>query len=146
MDEYVSKPLDPDRLLKAIEKLLDQPRSASSESPLAETETPRTQIPAPVAGSDSPPLEIDAVLERCMGNVETVRMILDEFEQEAVADLAKIRQHVEHGDCDETARVAHALKGAAGILAANALSDIAFSVERMGRSGALTDSSACWID
>ena len=65
--------------------------------------------------------------------------ILDEFERQAVADLAEIKRHVASGDCEETARVAHALKGASGILSAGALSDIAFKLERMGRAGVLAD-------
>jgi HPt (histidine-containing phosphotransfer) domain-containing protein len=42
------------------------------------------------------------------------------------------------GNGQETARVAHALKGASAILSAAKLTDIAFKLERMGRTGAPT--------
>ncbi len=136
MDEYVSKPVDPDRLIKAIQILL-----ARSERP---SPTPRNEQKAELAGEQpknpgdrSPPLAIDALLDRCMGDAATISLILGEFEKQAVADLAEIKRHLEGGDCEATARVAHALKGASGILAADTLSGIAFKIERMGRAGVL---------
>ncbi len=84
-------------------------------------------------------MAVEALLDRCMGDAETVTLILDEFESQAVADLAEIKRHVASGDCEGMARVAHALKGASGILSAGALSDIAFKLERMGRAGVLAE-------
>jgi len=137
MDDYVSKPLDPNRLMKAIEKWLGN--SGPTSPPRAAIESETVTAAPPTGCAESPPLGIDALLDRCMGNVETVRMILDEFEREAVADLAEIKRHVENGDCERMARVAHALKGSSGILSADALAGIAFELERTGRAGALTD-------
>jgi len=79
------------------------------------------------------------LLERCLGNVETVTLILDEFEREAVKDLEEITRFLDIGDCAGLARVAHSLKGSSGILSAEAVAAIALKLERMGRAGVLVE-------
>jgi signal transduction histidine kinase/CheY-like chemotaxis protein/HPt (histidine-containing phosphotransfer) domain-containing protein len=139
MDHYVSKPLDAGRLMEAIQNLLATPnQKLAAPTPLV-IEDIAAMIPSPDAREARPPMETDALLDRCMGNVNTVASILDEFEQQAVANLAEITRHLQKGDCQELARVAHTLKGAAAILTAEALSDVAFKLERMGRVGVLAD-------
>jgi PAS domain S-box-containing protein len=146
MDDYVSKPIDRNRLIEAIESLLAKSGPGSRAEPVADAASAVMPIPSPARPGDAPPpLVIEALLDRCMGNAETVSLILNEFEQQAVANLAELKQHVERGDCEETARVAHALKGASGVLSADALSGIAFNLERMGRAGALVDGEALLV-
>jgi HPt (histidine-containing phosphotransfer) domain-containing protein len=82
---------------------------------------------------------IAALFERCLGNVETVALILDEFEREAAEDLEEITRFLDIGDCAGLARVAHSLKGSSGILSADALAAIALKLERMGRAGVLAE-------
>ncbi len=139
MDDYVSKPLDPDYLIKTIQSQLA--RLGHSPSPLPVNEG--VVVPAtpslPNQSNDRSPFAIEALLDRCMNNAETVVLILDEFEKQVVSDLEEINRNVASSDCEATARVAHALKGALGILSAAALTDIAFKVEKMGRSGVLTN-------
>jgi two-component system sensor histidine kinase/response regulator len=133
MDDYVSKPIDAKRLVDAIQTLLAK---SAETSPVPSA----LAAPAPTTASeDTPPLAIEALLERCMGSIETATSILDEFERQAVADLGEIKRHVLSGDCEATARVAHALKGASGILSADALAGIALKLEKMGRSGVISD-------
>jgi Amt family ammonium transporter len=139
MDDYVSKPIDPSRLIKSIEGLLAKSAEASPTDAAIKTPAVAAAMPTTVAGHATPPLGIEALLERCMGNAQTIALILTEFEQQAVTDLADLKRHVEGGDCEATARVAHALKGAAAILSADALSGTAFKLERMGRAGVFAD-------
>jgi Amt family ammonium transporter len=134
MDEYVSKPIDPNRLIKAIRTLLANSKETSRKQPASEPPATAPAIPY----EEAPPIAIDALLDRCMGDVGTVALIINEFERQAVENVEEIARHMGTGDGKETARVAHALKGASGILSASKLSDIAFKLERMGRSGAPT--------
>jgi signal transduction histidine kinase/CheY-like chemotaxis protein/HPt (histidine-containing phosphotransfer) domain-containing protein len=151
MDDYVSKPIDANRLIDAIQKQLARSNHAPPtpsavsvvEPPARQTAAVATANPSTIKGDPTRPLDIDALLDRCMGNAQTARSILELFESEAVSDLEAIKQHVESGDCEATARVAHTLKGASGILSADALSDIAFKLERMGRAGVLAE--ADWL-
>ncbi len=84
-------------------------------------------------------MAIDALLDRCMGDAATVRLILDEFEPQARGDLAEITRLAKCGDCAQMARVAHALKGASGMVSAEALADVALELERIGKAGVFSD-------
>jgi PAS domain S-box-containing protein len=146
MDDYVSKPIDPDQLIEAIQTLLAKSSAALPKEPVIEAAAITTVTKSTITCDETPPLAIDALLDHCMGNAETISLILNEFEHQAVEDLAAIQSHMESGDCKETARVAHALKGAAAITAANTLSGIAFKMEKMGRAGVLTEKDQLLAD
>ncbi len=139
MDDYISKPLDPNLLVKSIQAQLGKLNHTPNPIPRQGEVAALTKALSPNHAKDSLPFAIEALLDRCMGNAETVTLILDEFEKQAVGDLEEINRNVAASDCEATARVAHALKGASGILSAIALSDVAFKVEKMGRSGVLAD-------
>jgi CheY-like chemotaxis protein len=147
MDDYVSKPLDPESLIKVIQAQLSKvsppaPKNSAMGSPPALTQaaTPSrnpTPVLADAASDHAVPVDIDDFLSRCMGDLETALLLLEEFERQAATDVQEIKRHVDAGDCQATAQVAHALKGAAGILSARALCGVAFKLEQMGRSGRL---------
>jgi len=124
MDAYVSKPVNAARLIKEIEALL-------SKAPLPEQAN--TGDPSPVQ-SDSPPFSVESLLEICMGNLATAQATLEEFERQATADLEKVQSCLAANDYRRTADVAHALKGAAGIIDAVEVRRIATDLEAMGRA------------
>jgi PAS domain S-box-containing protein len=136
MDDYISKPLDPQLMVNAIQLLLAKSPVISRP---AQAAPPAAMVSPTDRESKHAPLSIDALLARCMGDMETVAAVLDEFESQAVADLAALKKHVAAGDFAAMARVAHALKGASGMLSANALAGIALKLEAMGRSGVPAD-------
>jgi PAS domain S-box-containing protein len=137
MDDYLSKPLDPDRLIESVEALLAKADHAWVQPGENEAVPPPTKLPSPSQMDQSAPFAIDALLDRCMGNAEMVSMILSEFEKQAADNLHDINRNLASGDCAAAARVAHALKGASGILAARTLSAIALELEQMGTKGSL---------
>src|SRR5205085_12557557 len=73
-------------------------------------------------------------LDRCMGNIEIANKILDECGEQAAADIPHIEMLVDSGDADRVRQVAHGLKGAAGIISARALQQIASQIEQMARA------------
>jgi two-component system sensor histidine kinase/response regulator len=90
MDDYVSKPIDRKQMIAAIQTLLAKSPIMARPQPLAQAKVgPAASSSAPVnADGLLPPVSIDALLDRCMGDVETVTAILNEFEGQAVADRA----------------------------------------------------------
>jgi len=83
------------------------------------------------------------LLEQCMSNLAIVNQVLEEFQTQAVGDLEQLQKSVGAGDSQQTARVAHALKGAAGILSAEALRQVASELEQLGRACDLAPATAC---
>ena len=86
-------------------------------------------------GPAGPPLPfaVDELSERCMGNAAVATLLLDKFEKQLQGDLREIEQRLAARDAGQIARTAHALKGAAGAVAAPLLRDLAAEVETLAR-------------
>ena len=80
------------------------------------------------------PLAVDELSERCMGNAVVATLLLDKFEKQLHGDIREIEQRLAARDAGQIARTAHALKGAAGAVAAPLLRDLAAEVETLARA------------
>ena len=83
------------------------------------------------------PFALAELSERCMDNAAVAALLLDKFETQLNADIREIEQRLVTGDTGQIARTAHALKGAAGAVAAAALEGLAAEIEIMARSDQL---------
>ena len=70
-------------------------------------------------------------------------MLVAKFRKQAPAEVEKLEQSISAGDAEETMRVAHGLKGAAGYVAAESIRELAARLEEMGRAGNLGDAESC---
>jgi len=96
--------------------------------------------PVTPVGRDSitpPPFVLTELLDRCMGNAAIATLLLDKFEQQLSADVRGIHECLATRDAEQMARTAHALKGAAGALAAATLRDLAAEIETLSRANQL---------
>lgn len=164
MSEYVTKPIERERLFKAIASVLPaQPNavptnvaSVSGSSVPVLPQSPPTpgkapdNAPAvvavmPVAISDKPAkaeppaLEVHVLLERCVGDASFVHKILRKFEKRVPSDVEALRQAVLAGDVRQATTLAHGLKGAAANVSAPGLSHIAGVLEQKARAGEIED-------
>jgi ammonium transporter, Amt family len=143
MDGYVTKPIDAGKLVETIESLLSravpaqpadqQPRPSSSSPALPEAMMP---------GRLPPALDLDLLLERCTRNAGAAQKLLDLFEKELRDDIEGIDRSVLAGDASGVARTLHALKGAAGVMAAHRLFEVASELEVFAREADLEKASA----
>jgi HPt (histidine-containing phosphotransfer) domain-containing protein len=76
------------------------------------------------------------LLKRCMGNTSFVLALLDELEATGRRRIDEVTAAFRQGDLHATGTTAHALKGAAGVLGAGRLKDLATAIERVAASGA----------
>ncbi|GEM_PF-3180748 len=97
----------------------------------------RPVSPAGHEGGTPPPFALTEFLERCMGNVEIATLLLGKFEKQLTTDVVAIQECLAARDTEQIARTAHALKGAAGAVAAATLLDLASEIESLSRSGQL---------
>ncbi len=113
MDEYISKPIQPDQLFDAIRSLV---RSGQSVAPEA-----KTQAEAPGNGqatSRDPSggeLNWAAALERAGGDEGVLREVVRIFLDTSPGQLVEIRLALERRDAPALQRAAHTLKGSVGI-------------------------------
>jgi CheY-like chemotaxis protein len=123
MDDYVSKPIEPQQLFDAIERLAP-PAGVEASAP---EEQPAEEI-----------LDRDAALARVDGDEELLKDLVVLFLDDCPKLLSEIR--VALARCDSTAltRAAHRLKGTVGNFTASAAFEAARRLEMIGRQGDLT--------
>jgi CheY-like chemotaxis protein len=143
MDDYLSKPLDPDKVVGTVEKWLSTSHTAQERK--NKMNEPRTQ-PAevttvePATGGD--PIDYPRLLEQWNGKSKFVEKILQTFNVEAKSDLGAIEQALAQQDAGQLAGCAHRLKGAAATIGAEAMRQEAALLEALGREGRLGDAPA----
>jgi len=156
MDDYVSKPLQVEKLL-AVLRQAGEPTPAEGGAPsLAGKGKPSAPIipPAPPSflgtlrgasasgagglGSEEaalPVFDLDAALERVDDDHELLGEILDLFREQAAAARAEIDEAVGRRDGPALERAAHSIKGAAANVSAEQVREDALHLEEAGRSG-----------
>jgi signal transduction histidine kinase/CheY-like chemotaxis protein/HPt (histidine-containing phosphotransfer) domain-containing protein len=149
MSDYLSKPLNPIKLIETIEACLQQ-----LDVPPAATQHGRTNgchDSTPPDGStlaradpvSKEVLDFDALLARCLGDADLAERLLTKFQQRTPHDLVEIEASIDAGDLKKVASLAHALKGAAANLSAPALREVAARLETAERSTDLDRARAC---
>jgi HPt (histidine-containing phosphotransfer) domain-containing protein len=83
----------------------------------------------------SPPFRVETLLERFRGNKEIAKQVILEFDKQVRADLDSLVLSLQTNNLEAISSVAHALKGAAGILSAQVLHDLSAELVRQARSG-----------
>ena len=79
-----------------------------------------------------------------MGDWDFVQMLLEKFERQTDADLEQLEALVAARDAEQTALLAHRLKGAAASLAAESLAATAARLEAIGRNAAMDEAESCF--
>ena len=134
MDDYISKPVNPQELLEVIEKWLMKGENnlrTFDNVPPPELQTKGVK--------EAVPIDVDEALDRAMGNRELLEMLLNEFVQKAPEKIESIETAIRQGDADSVAKQAHSLKGASASLSAKGISAMALSLEKVGRENRLAD-------
>jgi CheY-like chemotaxis protein/HPt (histidine-containing phosphotransfer) domain-containing protein len=162
MTDYLKKPLNRDELFDALERFLSHIEAQAPADPLPPREigvtaAPSSANPLPLGegrvrvaptpdtvDDAAPPWNCNAVAERFMGDWDFVQMLLEKFERQTDADLEQLEQLVAARNAEQTALLAHRLKGAAASLSAESLAATAARLEALGRSAAMDEAKSCF--
>lgn len=127
MDDYVSKPVDSERLAEVIHTW------ANHLEPASESSLPHNCG----AAGDQPhkPITVELLKQRCSGNLEFAATLLQEFAACGIERVEDIQRGMDAGDPEALAEAAHSLKGAAGILCAEPIRELCARLEQQGRAG-----------
>jgi HPt (histidine-containing phosphotransfer) domain-containing protein len=98
----------------------------------------RGRIPRP-----EPSLDLNDLLERCLGRIELAERILRRFQHALDDDLEQLEQSLWSEDVDRAARIAHRIKGASLAAAACEVRDCAMRLERSAKARELDGARAC---
>jgi PAS domain S-box-containing protein len=119
MDEYVSKPIDSDKLFEAIEKLTHAPGTKKS------------------AAADPVTVDNTLLLKAFDGDWNFLKEVVEVFLDDYPRLLDNLRRSFNEGDCDTFMRSAHSLKGMLKNFRAENAAEVAFNLEKKGKEADL---------
>jgi HPt (histidine-containing phosphotransfer) domain-containing protein len=123
-DGYLSKPISPEQLDKALDSHVHRRRD---------------DIRSKTNSNNSPVLIVNAaeLLQRIDGDRSLLAELVETLRKDYPGQLRGARESIAQGDARGLERVGHALKGALENLSATSASSFAAELESMGRSGSL---------
>jgi HPt (histidine-containing phosphotransfer) domain-containing protein len=140
MDDYLPKPVQPNSLAARLGFWLTAKRGgAGGKVPGSTAADSKSDEADTVAIFDE-----DAMLERLMGDTDLAAKIIPAFLQDAPQQLRQLKEFLEHEDMAGARCQSHALKGASATIAANAMSEIAFKMEKASEAGKMPE-VAVWM-
>jgi len=129
MDDYISKPIEPQELFNIIEKWT---RSGDSKTRISKyKEYKKADYRKGV------PIDLETALSRFDGDKEFFTGILKEFLASVPKQLQILEEAARKGDTGVVESEAHSIKGAASNLNAKRLADLCLKLELLGRTGDL---------
>jgi CheY-like chemotaxis protein/nitrogen-specific signal transduction histidine kinase len=144
MDEYLTKPIEPDVLLKTIHALL--PTARAEEVKSASASAAPTAMASPSAQPLQPdglaPIDLVALKRRCMNNRKLAAKALRMFDAGIDRDVAALAKSVADADARSVASAAHKIKGSAANISAEAVRQMAAELEKLARENQLDQSTA----
>jgi len=153
MDDYIPKPLRRKELLAMVDKCVLKARGERRKSKGDESEDMKLEIgnkenikfgDSELASQDPKletgekvPMNLDKAIEEFEGDKEFLMEVLEGFMGNVRGQIKTIRRAISDGDAEAVRGEAHAIKGGAANMTADALSKVAFELENIGRSGVL---------
>ena len=133
MDDYISKPVDPRKLLEKIELWT---KNGDKGLPIETDRHQDNDLPGG-APKGNPPIDFEKALARAMGDREFLEEILQQFVEGLPQQLETLKTAVVNGDTNALISQAHSLKGESANLEALDLSATALKLEKIGHEGEL---------
>ncbi len=125
MSDYVTKPIDPELLVRTLAKWAGSEQPAAKMPPATPAAAPVfAALPETLAGIDT-----KAGLLRVGGNQALYRDLLVKFRTSYHAAASELRRALADGALDDARRLAHTIKGVAGNVGAARLSETAGNLE-----------------
>ncbi|WP_175472497.1 MULTISPECIES: hybrid sensor histidine kinase/response regulator [unclassified Duganella] len=128
MNDYVTKPIDPERLFSVLASQLRRPRPAATATAPA--------MPAQATTQDDgmpalPGIDMHAALGRLGGNSKLLSVLLGHFASDFEASAAQMLHAIEQHDFPQAAMLVHKVRGAAGNLSMPELHRTATELEEL---------------
>ena len=127
MNDYVTKPIDPQRLFAVMVQWLGRDTPATREEGYIKAVDPSGSGEESVL--DMPGLDTVAALRRIGGNRKLYLDLLEMFRTSYAAAAGEVRRLVAAGDFEGAERLAHTVKGVAGNIGADGVAEAARDAE-----------------
>ncbi len=130
MDDYISKPVSPDRLGELVEKWLTERSDASAGKAIAD---PGTGPGAATVGDDPPVFDRVTLLARLMEDTDLAGRVAAGFLDDIPRRIEGLKACIETGDGDGVLRHVHTIRGAAASVCGEQMREVCEALERAGK-------------
>ena len=137
MNDHVSKPIDPQALFRALDAWVDKAALESAEGERAQ-EPEITKKITPDETVEIPELDginVEAGLQRLLGNKKTYRRILVKFREDFQHAAQTVKDLVSEEQYQDAQILVHSMKGAGANVGAEGLQKAASELERWFKEG-----------
>jgi PAS domain S-box-containing protein len=129
MDDYISKPFDAAQLFSVLGKWLRR----SPEQEDIGADTPIDHTSSDVFSSDDAVIDMDSAMARFDNDAEFFKGMVQEFLTYVPDKIVALAEAANSGDAVKVQKLAHSIKGTAGMLSAEKLYSVALRIETKGR-------------
>ena len=146
MNDYVTKPIDPDTLYQALARAVAalverEPTASSAASQASTVSKPEvTELADPLS-----PVAWEEVRGRCLNNDQLLERVVKAFTERAPGMIDELRTASETAQWPTLKKLAHALKGMSGNVGANEVMAAALALEDQLEQPTRDDIAACLL-
>ncbi|QIZ71753.1 MHYT domain-containing protein [Oxynema aestuarii] len=133
MDDYISKPVNLERLQAVLERWKPEP---AQDAPPYEPQ-PVGEVSPPSSPESANCMDLKRLEQVSRGKLALKQRLLETFLDASDADLAATREALDRADADAVESHIHRIKGAGRNIGARSLSDLAAQAEKLARNGEL---------
>lgn len=142
MNDYLSKPVNPQAMAKALERWLPH-HGLPVEELIMETKTENGNSDSSSCGRKKVSVyDREAMLIRTMGDEIVAHKILEAFIAEFPGMIDTLITSVSKGDTVSAERMAHTIQGSAASVSCDTIHEIALKMQKAGREGLLSEIEA----
>jgi len=124
MQDYITKPIDPDELFGVLVKWIKPSRTVAEKE-----STQKTDSAVPVTIPQFEHLDTREGLLRVSNNPNLYKKLLRKFSESGAETTATLKKAIAEGDSELAVRTVHTVKGVSSNLGANELNSIALELE-----------------
>lgn len=136
MDDYLSKPVDAEKLAEKISQHLGRRKDRNVDEIEAQSST-QSEDTAHESVLSAETFDVSAVLQRCLGNAEQAFRLLSKFSSHLESHIACLEKAAGAQDSAMLAAEAHKLKGSAATLAVESVRSAAQRLEHAAKANDL---------
>ncbi|NRA20905.1 MAG: response regulator [Oceanospirillaceae bacterium] len=128
MDDYLSKPVIPAKVIAMLEKWLPETAKYQGveDADIEDAETAADQLAV---------FDYDDMAGRLMGDIDLMRSVADIFFEDLVEQLSNLKTSVSNADTTQSSALIHQIKGAAANVGGKSLSALAHELELASKAG-----------